>query len=111
MRRNRFSKPTRMIAGLISGVLFTILAVPRVAQPADDSFFRYDIIREVTLSGTVLGVLSRPTPGMAWGSHILITTVSGTVDASLGRWGLQGEGGLAARIGQQVDAGQRGELL
>jgi hypothetical protein len=102
MKRNRLTKPTQMIAGLMSGLL-AILVVPLIAQPADDSRLYYDVTREVTLSGMVSGVLTRSTPGMTWGSHLLIGTVSGTVDASLGRWGLQGKGGLSVNLGQYVE--------
>ena len=34
MRRTRFTKPFPLIAGLFSGLLFAILAVPLGAQPA-----------------------------------------------------------------------------
>jgi hypothetical protein len=37
------------------------------------------------------------------GSHLLLTTVSGPVDASLGRWGLLGRDALSVTPGQQVE--------
>jgi hypothetical protein len=103
MRRSRFPNPTRMIFGVLTGLMFTILVVPLIAQTADDSCVCYDVTKEVTLSGTVSGVLTKPTAGMIMGSHLLLATVSGAVDASLGRWGLQGEGALAVTVGQQVE--------
>jgi hypothetical protein len=57
----------------------------------------------VTLRGAVSGVLTKPAPGMIMGSHLLLTTVSGPVDASLGRWGLQGKDALSVTAGQQVE--------
>ncbi len=37
------------------------------------------------------------------GSHLLLTTISGPVDASLGRFALQGKGALSVAAGQQVE--------
>jgi hypothetical protein len=63
----------------------------------------YDVAREVALKGTVSRVLTRPSPGMILGSHLLLATASGLVDASLGRFGLQGNGALSVVAGQQVE--------
>ena len=54
--------------------------------------FGYDASREVTLSGTVSSVLAKPSKGMIMGSHLLLATPSGPVDASVGRFGLRGRG-------------------
>jgi hypothetical protein len=70
---------------------------------ATRSDFSYDLSREVTLSGTVTGVVTKPTAGMAMGSHLLLTTASGPVDASLGRFALRGNGALAVASGRQVE--------
>lgn len=89
---NRVGKTTGMIAGLMASLSLAILIiVPLIAQIAPDSRPYYDITKEVTISGIVGGVLTKPAPGMTWGSHLLIATVTGTVDVSLGRWGLQSE--------------------
>jgi hypothetical protein len=40
---------------------------------------------------------------MIVGPHLLLTTLSGPVDASLGRWGLRGRGALSVAPGQQVE--------
>ncbi|MGO9088375.1 MAG: hypothetical protein ACLQBK_24480 [Candidatus Sulfotelmatobacter sp.] len=103
MKRSRFTNPTRMILGLLTGLMTAILVVPVIAQTANDSRLYYDVTKEITLSGMVSGVLTKPNPGMIMGSHLLLATVSGAVDASLGRWGLQGEGALAVTLGQQVE--------
>jgi hypothetical protein len=103
MRRTRFTEPGRIFAGLLAGLLLATLAVPVFAQSADDSRMSYDITQEVTISGTVSGVLTRPAPGIVWGSHLLLTTLSGTVDASLGRWAFAGKAALSVSVGQQVE--------
>ncbi|MGA2377042.1 MAG: hypothetical protein ABSF72_16105 [Candidatus Sulfotelmatobacter sp.] len=95
MRRTRFTKPIPLIAGLLSGLLFAILAVPLGAQPVPKAQPYYDIAREVTLSGTVSSVVSK-------GAHLILATTSGTVDASLGRWGLVGKGALHVASGSRV---------
>jgi hypothetical protein len=59
---------------------------------------------EVTLTGTVQSVLVKAAPGMIVGSHLLLATPNGTVDASLGRFGLQGDGAVPVAAGQQIEA-------
>jgi hypothetical protein len=100
--RSSFHKSPRMIAGLLAGLLFAILAVPLLAYPADSNW-GYDVRQEVTLTGTVSSVLEKAAPGMIWGSHLVIDTLSGKVDASLGRWGLVGTDALRVTPGQQVE--------
>ena len=92
MRRTCFTKLTPLIAGLLAGLLFAILATPLGAATikAEPHPF-YDVTKEVTLSGPVSGVVHGPAAGLIPGSHILLVTGSGTVDASLGKWGLQGK--------------------
>jgi len=62
----------------------------------------YDLSREVTLNATVSSVLARPSPGMVWGAHLLLRTLTGNVDASLGRFAFAGKGALVVKPGQQV---------
>ncbi len=66
--------------------------------------FRYDIADEVTITGTVSSVLANAAPGMMAGSHLLLVTSFGPVDASLGRFGLIGNDRLTALAGRQVEA-------
>jgi hypothetical protein len=103
MRCRRFTGPTRILAPLLTGLLFSMLAASAGAQPATHSHPYYDVRREVTLSGTVSSVLTRPAPGMTWGSHLLLATAGGEVDASLGRFGLQGKGALSVAVGDQIE--------
>jgi hypothetical protein len=71
------------------------------ARPATP--FDYDIRDEVTLPGTVSNILTKAAPGMIAGSHLLLTTSSGRVDASLGRSGLHGYGAVSVAAGQQIE--------
>jgi len=113
MRRSRFISSTPLIAGLsiaglLTGLLFAIIfaimfATLVVPLNADDFHSRYDVSKEVTLSGTVSSVLHNPAPGMIWGSHLIVETVSGRLDASLGRFGLEGKGALSVTPGQQIE--------
>lgn len=64
---------------------------------------RYDVTKEVTLTGTVSKVLAKASPGMLWGSHLLLATASGEVDASLGLSGSHGRGALCVKPGEQVE--------
>jgi hypothetical protein len=97
----------RLFAGLYALALISLISLqlPVQAQTAERSVgpFSYDASKEVTLNGTVLSVLAKPSPGMVMGSHLLLTTPSGPVDASLGRFGLMGKGALSVAPGQQVE--------
>jgi uncharacterized membrane protein len=101
-RVTRFAKRIQMVAGL-TGLLLAISAVTLVAQTSKPPRAYYDISKEVTLTGKVLIVFRVPSQGMIPGSHILLATSSGQVDASLGRWGLQGSGALSAAPGQVIE--------
>jgi hypothetical protein len=103
MRYGRCSRFTGIITGLSTGLLFAALAVPVTAQPANKSPFYYDAAKEVTLTGTVLNVFARAPRGMEMGAHLLLTTDGGVVDASLGRFGLQGRGALPVSVGDSLD--------
>ncbi|MFZ0276211.1 MAG: hypothetical protein WA254_19245 [Candidatus Sulfotelmatobacter sp.] len=96
MRRTRFTKPIPLIAGLLSGLLVAILAVPLGAQPVPKAQPYYDVAREITLNGTVSSVVTKH-------AHLMLATKSGIVDASLGRWGFIGKGALHVTAGQQVE--------
>jgi hypothetical protein len=67
-------------------------------------FSGYDLAEEVTITGTVSSVIMKAAPGMIVGSHLLLATPSGAVDASLGRFGLQGAGAVSVVAGQQIEA-------
>jgi hypothetical protein len=63
----------------------------------------YDVAKEVTLKGTVSSVLTKPSVGMIVGSHLMLETSSGPVDASLGRFGLRGKDSLSVSAGEPVE--------
>jgi hypothetical protein len=65
--------------------------------------FTYDAAEEVTLNGTISGVLAKASPGMIPGSHLLLMTVDGPVDISLGTAVRPGTGALSLTGGQQVE--------
>ena len=97
----------QIFAGLCVLVLvFLISLSPPVQAETQRSMagtFHYDVSKEITLNGTVASVLTKPTVGMIMGSHLMLTTLSGPVDASLGRFGLQGKGAASVARGQQVE--------
>jgi hypothetical protein len=64
----------------------------------------YDGTEEIKLTGTVSSVLMKAAPGMLVGSHLLLATTYGLVDASLGRFGLRGDGAVSVAPGQQIEA-------
>ncbi len=63
----------------------------------------YDLSHEVSLNGTVSTVVAKSSPGMLPGSHLLLATLSGPVDVSLGMFGLLGKGALSVSGGQQIE--------
>jgi hypothetical protein len=97
-----FTKPVPVVAGLLIGLLFATLAVPLGAQPARQPHQFYDISKEVTLSGTVSDVLAKAAPGTLPGAHLLFATSSGSVDASLGKFALQGNDPVSVAPGREV---------
>lgn len=65
---------------------------------------KYDISKEVTLTATVSSVFSHATPEtkILAGSHLILETASGKVDASLGVFPITGEGSLSVAAGERV---------
>ena len=74
---------------------------PLAVTPAGP--FSYDVSQEVTLNGTVSSVIANHSPGFFAGSHLLLTTLSGPVDISLGTFALLGKDPLPITPGQQVE--------
>jgi hypothetical protein len=64
----------------------------------------YDVSREVTLTGTVTSVVKAATPEMKMmgGSHLVVQTKSGSIDASLGGFAMRGKGALSVNEGEKV---------
>ncbi len=101
MRSSVFEKLTRIVSRALVSALLVTFAVPLIAQPSDSH--AYDVSKEITLSGTVSGVVTKTAPGTLLGAHLLLATVSGQVDASLGRWAFAGKDPLSVTIGQQIE--------
>jgi hypothetical protein len=87
-----------------------LFALPIHAQTAEVTTrpvgpLTYDITKEVKLSGTVSEVVKAPTRemNMISGSHLIVQTKSGEVDASLGRFAMRGKRGVSVTAGQQVE--------
>jgi hypothetical protein len=97
----------RLFAGffVLSLLCFVLSPLPTQSQTSGGPTgpLGYDMSKEVTLSGTVSSVLAKHSPGMIMGSHLLLATISGPVDASLGMFGLRGKGALSVNAGQQVE--------
>ncbi len=97
----------RRFAGLwaLTLLVLTLLAAPIHAQTLAVPARRtgYDISKETTLTGTVTSVIKKASPGMMIGSHLLVATPSGNVDASLGRFGLLGKDAPSVAPGQYVE--------
>ena len=85
-----FAKPTRMIAGLLTGLLFAAWALPLGAQSAVESRPGhgfgpvYDAAHEITLNGTIQEVVTRHEVGSPAGIHLLVASPQGVMDAHVG---------------------------
>lgn len=96
-----------LVAWLFFGLISASFTRSSQAQSASETRVKpqpyYDVTKEVTLSGTVSSVIQKWSPGMIPGAHLLLTTSSGIVDASLGKFGLEGKGALSVTAGQPVE--------
>jgi hypothetical protein len=61
----------------------------------------YDASKEVTLTGTVSNVVTKPSAGMIAGGHLIVATAKGSVDAHVGRR-LSGTNAIAVKAGDSV---------
>jgi hypothetical protein len=90
MRHTCLKKPARMIAGLLTGLLIAVVAVPLGAQPAPETSAGrgigpvYDGTHEVTLNGTIEQVVTKHVVGSPAGMHLLVMGPEGVVDAHVG---------------------------
>ncbi len=89
--------------GLCTLAILLISSLSPVQAQTTAAPVSYDTAREVTLACTVSSVLTKAAPGSIVGSHLLLATPSGSVDASLGRFGLNGKGAVSVSAGQQVE--------
>jgi hypothetical protein len=63
---------------------------------------KYDMSKEVTLSGTVQSLVKKPAPGALVGAHLMVSTAQGTVDAHVGNRLLAGPNPASFASGQSV---------
>jgi hypothetical protein len=98
-----------LITGLCALALLSLISSPPPvqAQAASAEITHAkpssDVPKEITLHGTVSSVLPKSSVGMVPGSHLMLSTPSGTVDASLGRFGMVGKGALSVTAGDEVE--------
>jgi hypothetical protein len=99
----------KVLGGLGLATLAAVLslAVPAMAQTAKPVKRapvapRYDARQEVTLKGTVEQVVTKPSKGTLVGTHLMLATSSGKVDAHLGVFALKGNGGMHVSAGESV---------
>jgi hypothetical protein len=91
---------------LLAWCLFALPIYPQTAAVTTRTAVppRYDITKELTLTGTVSNVVKTPAPGenMLPGSHLMVATGSGKLDASLGKYAMRSAGILSITPGQHV---------
>jgi|HubBroStandDraft_6_1064221.scaffolds.fasta_scaffold125806_2 hypothetical protein len=63
---------------------------------------RYDVSKEVTLEGTIQGVVKKPTAGSMLGTHLMVSTSKGTIDAHIGGFVTRGPHAYSPAAGQSV---------
>jgi hypothetical protein len=90
MRRTYMTKPARIIAGLLTGMLFAVMTLPLSAQTAADSRAQhpfvpaYDKAHEITLNGMVHEIVTKHAAGSPFGMHLVVAGPEGMVDAHVG---------------------------
>jgi hypothetical protein len=90
MRRTCLTKPSRMMVGLLTGMLFAVITLQPSAQTAADSraqrslISAYDKAHEITLNGTVSEVVTKHVAGTPFGMHLMVAGPEGMVDAHVG---------------------------
>jgi len=79
-----------LFAGLLSGLLFAVVALPLGAQPASETRAGrgfgpvYEAAHEITVNGTIQTVVTKHTKGSPAGMHLMVMGPEGVVDAHVG---------------------------
>ena len=98
--------PSLALCAFLTTGLFAIPIYARTIERTSTSVAppKYDIRKEVTFTATVSSVISKATPEMRMlpGSHLILETSSGKIDASLGLFPLTGEGDPCVAAGERV---------
>jgi DNA/RNA endonuclease YhcR with UshA esterase domain len=85
-----------------------VFALPLHAQTSDTTkpvvHLRYDITQEITFTGTVSSVVgaSAGETKRGGGSHVMVQTTSGKVEADLGKYAMRGQGALTLKPGELI---------
>jgi len=85
-----------------------VFALPLHAQTSDPTkpvvHLRYDITQEITFTGAVSSVVraSARETKKEGGSHLMVQTTSGKVDANLGEFAMRGKDALTVTPGQLI---------
>jgi hypothetical protein len=95
---------------LFASIAILAIAVPMRAQtaaqttarPAAVPAPRYEASKEVTLQGNVLDVVTKPPAGKLIGTHVIVATSSGDVDAHLGSYAMKGANAFTLTTGERV---------
>jgi hypothetical protein len=87
-------------------LFFGWLAAPASAQTAATASAAhltplYDASKEVTITGTVSNVVTKPSANMIGGGHLIVATAKGAVDAHVGRR-LAGTNAIGVKSGDSV---------
>ncbi len=92
--------------GILTLMAFSSLAAPLYAEHAPVKRAvvapRYDVSKEVTMQGTIQSIVRKPTAGMMLGTHLMLATPKGTVDAHVGNFIFMGSKPLSVASGQSV---------
>jgi hypothetical protein len=98
------------VLGLFAALALCLFAFPIYAQTAPVTTrpvapTRYDITKEVKLSGTVSEVVKAPTRGTktAVASHLILQTTTGPVNADFGLKAMKGKKAFRVTAGEHVE--------
>jgi len=90
MSSSRLMTSTRMIAGVLAGLMFAIVAVPLGAETVPPSRVGrgfgpvYDAAHEITVTGTIQKVITKNVRYSPAGMHLLVAGPQGLVDSHVG---------------------------
>ena len=95
---------------LFASIAILAIAVPMRAQTAAQTTARptavpaprYEASKEITLQGNVLDVVTKPPAGKLIGTHVIVATSSGDVDAHLGSYAMKGANAFTLTTGERV---------
>ena len=77
--------------GLLTLMAFFVFVAPGQAASTSKKItitpkHSYNVSKEVTLTGTVSSVVKKPSAGMLIGTHVMLNTANGGVDAHIGSY-------------------------